>query len=109
MAAKKDFTGVNTERVYSSIEQATAKKGKQPTISPQEAEKRAAEMRTQGRAGAKLPRINMAFSPENHEYIKIMSGVTGKTMTEFTNFVVERYREEHPELYEQAKAILAAL
>ena len=66
-------------------------------------------MRTQGRAGAKLPRINMAFSPENHEYIKIMSGVTGKTMTEFTNFVVERYREEHPELYEQAKAILAAL
>lgn len=28
---------------------------------------------TQGRKGKKLPRINMAFTPENHEYIKRVS------------------------------------
>ena len=27
-------------------------------------------------------------------------------MTQFTNLVVERYRAEHPELYDQAKAII---
>ena len=109
MAQKKDFAGVNTDRVYAGIEQATAQKGQQPAISPQEAAQRAAEMRTQGRAGAKLPRINMAFSTANHEFIKIMASVTGKSMTEFTNFVVEQYRNEHPELYEKAKAIIDEL
>ena len=34
---------------------------------------------------------------------------TGHTMTEFTNIIVERYRKEHPELYEQAKAIKDSL
>ena len=48
----------------------------------------------------------MAFTPENHEFIKIMAKISGKTMTEFANLVVERYRNEHPDLYEQAKAII---
>ena len=51
----------------------------------------------------------MAFTPENHEFIKVMARLTGKTMTEFANLVVERYRTEHPELYEQAKAIIDQL
>lgn len=109
MAQKKDFAGVNTARVYAGLEQATAAKNKQPAISPQEAEQRAEEMRTQGRAGAKLPRINMAFTPANHEFVKIMSRVTGRNMTSFTNYVIEQYRKEHPELFEQAKAIIAQL
>lgn len=106
MASKKDFSGVNTGRVYAGIEQATSRKGQQPAISPQEAEQRAAEMRTQGRAGAKMPRINMAFTPENHKFIKVMSTISGKSLTEFTNYVIDKYREEHPEIYEQAKAII---
>ena len=118
--AKKDFAAIKTERaggdmsqaagkVFGAVEQATSTKGQQGTASPQEAAERAAELRTQGRKGCKAIRINMAFTPENHEFIKIMASITGKTMTEFTNLVIERYRTEHPEIYEQAKAIKDSL
>lgn len=107
MAVKKDFTGINTGRVFGTIETATAEKGQQGTASLQEQQERAEKLQTQGRKGCKLPRVNMAFTPENHEFIKIMASVTGQSMTQFTNIVIERYRNEHPELYEQAKVIKA--
>ena len=106
MAQKKDFAGMITGRVYSSIEQATSRKGQQGTASPQEAAERAAELKTQGRKGCKAIRINMAFTPENHEFIKVMSKASGKTMTEFTNLVIAAYQREHPEIMEQATAFL---
>lgn len=109
MASKKDFAGMNTGREYGAIEQATSRKGQQGTASPQEAAERAAQLKTQGRKGCKAIRINMAFTPENHEFIKVMATISGKTMTEFANLIVERYRNEHPEIYEQAKAIIDQL
>ena len=109
MATKKDFSGINTGKVYGAIEQATSRKGQQGTASPQEAAERAANLKTQGRKGCKAVRINMAFTPDNHEFIKVMASVTGKTMTEFTNLAIQRYREEHPELYDKAKAIINEL
>lgn len=109
MATKKDFSGVNTGRVYGSIETATSSKGQQNSASPQEAAKRKSQLKTQGRKGCKAIRINMAFTPENHEYIKILAKISGKTMTEFTNFVIERYRTEHPELYDKAREIIDQL
>ncbi len=109
MASKKDFAGMNTGRVYGAIEQATSNKGQQGTASPQEAAERAAELKTQGRKGCKAIRINMAFTPDNHEFIKVMAKISGKTMTEFANLCIERYRAEHPEIYEQAKAIIDKL
>ena len=107
--SEKDFSGINTGRIYRDIEQATAKKGQQGTASPQEAAKRAAELRTQGRKGCKAVRINMAFTPDNYEFIRIMARISGQTLTEFTNTVITKYREEHPEIYEQAKAIIDKL
>ena len=109
MAGKKDFSGMNTGRVYGAVEQATSRKGQQGTASPQEAAERAAQLKTQGRKGCKAIRINMAFTPENHEFIKVMATISGKTMTEFANLVIERYRTEHPEIFEQAKAIIDQL
>lgn len=106
MASKKDFAGMNTGRVYGAIETATSKKGQQGSASPQEAAERASNLKTQGRKGCKATRINMAFTPENHQFIKTMARISGQTMTEFTNLVIERYRTEHPEIYEQAKAII---
>lgn len=44
---------------------------------------------TQGRKGHKLPRINMAFTPENHEYIKRTSRQQGISATEFVNNLIE--------------------
>ena len=109
MASKKDFGAINTGRVYNAIEQATSRRGQQGTASPQEAQERAAQLKTQGRKGCKATRINMAFTPENHEYIKVMAKISGKTMTEFTNIIIERYRTEHPELYNQVQEIIKQL
>ena len=106
MAGKKYFAGINTGRVYDAIEQATSRKGQQRTASPQEAEERKEALQTQGRKGCKAIRINMAFTPSNHEFIKVMSKASGKTMTEFTNLVVAAYQREHPEIMEQAQDFL---
>lgn len=114
--AKKDFGAIKTERaggsvvdtsaaVLGKVEQAMSRKGQQGTASPTEAAERAAELRTQGRKGCKAVRINMAFTPDNHEFISIMARIMGKTKTEFANIVIERYRTEHPEIYEQALAV----
>ncbi len=106
MASKKDFGGMNTGRVYGAIEQATSRKGQQGTASPQEVTERQEALQTQGRKGAKAIRINMAFTPSNHEFIKVMSKATGRTMTELTNQVIEAYRNEHPEFMEKANSFL---
>ena len=106
MASKKDFAGMNTGRVYGAIEQATSKKGQQGTASPQEVTERQEALQTQGRKGAKAIRINMAFTPSNHEFIKVMAKATGRTMTEFANDVITAYRSEHPEFMEQANSFL---
>lgn len=104
--AKKDFSKINTGRVSASIAQATSKKGQQGKASEQEAMERANELRTQGRKGCKAVRINMAFTPDNHEFVKVMAKISGQTMTEFTNYVIAQYRQEHPEIFEQAKSII---
>lgn len=107
---KKDFTGMNTgSRVFTEIEQATTTKGQQGEASPLEAEERAETLTTQGRKGCKAVRINMAFTPSNHEFIKLMAKATGKTMTEFTNLVVTAYQREHPEIMEQAQKFLTTV
>lgn len=114
MAAKKDFNAIKTDSVYkdnvnSKIAQGTSRKGQQGKASPQEAKERANNLRTQGRKGCKAIRINMAFTPDNHEFIKVMATISGRTMTEFTNYVIEQYRKEHPEVFEKAKAIIDTL
>ena len=83
-----------------------SKNGQQGTASPQEAAERAAQLKTQGRKGCKAIRINMAFTPSNHEFIKVMAKATGRTMTEFANDVITAYRSEHPEFMEQANSFL---
>lgn len=106
MAGKKDFAGMNTGRVYSAIAQATSNKGQQGKASPQEAAERAANLKTQGRKGCKAIRINMAFTPKNYEFIKILSRASGRTMTEFANLVIAAYRREHPEILGEAQSFL---
>lgn len=106
MAKSKDFSTVGTNKLYSTIEQSTGKRGQQSTATPEEAAIRAAELRTQGRKGCKAVRINMAFTPDNHEFIKIMARASGKSMTEFANDVIAAYKKEHPEIIEKANEFL---
>lgn len=104
--AKKSFENMNTDKVYSAIEQGTSRRGQQGTASPQEAKDRADNLRTQGRKGCKAFRINMAFTPDNHSFIKIMAKASGKTMTEMCNLIIAAYRREHPEILEEAQHFL---
>ena len=107
MAKTKDFSGqIRTGKVFDALEQSTSRKGQQGTASPEEAHERAEALRTQGRKGAKAIRINMAFSPSNHEFIKVMAKASGRTMTQLTNDIITAYRNEHPEFMEQAQNFL---
>ncbi len=114
--AKKDFSQIKTGRadttattgtVFAAIETGSARKGQQGTVSPQEAAERANSLRTQGRKGCKATRINMAFTPSNHDFVKTMAKLRGQTMTEFVNFALEEYAKLCPN-YEEVKAFLAA-
>lgn len=105
--AVKDYSTIKKNRqVETSIEQSTSRKGQQGTASESEKKERANALKTQGRKGCKATRINMAFTPDNMEFVKVMARVNGQNMTEFTNFVIEAYRNEHPDIYEKAKAVI---
>lgn len=60
---------------------------------------------TQGRKGAKLPRINMAFSPQNLEYLRIMAGLKGQSVTRYVNALVEQDMILNRTIYENAKLL----
>lgn len=108
--AKKDFTSINTDRVLGTIAEATAEpaqeetKERKPrkTYNAQEAEEIMNTLQTTGRKGLKLPRINLAFTPEIHEYIVTMSRVRGENLTQFVNKVLAEHMEEHRDIYERA-------
>jgi hypothetical protein len=106
MATKKDFSNINTGRVFGAVEQATHDTGKNPKASPAEVKARKEAMQTQGRKGCKATRINLAIKPSNHEFVKILASATGKSMTEIINTLIEAYRMEHPEMMEQARGFL---
>lgn len=109
--AKKDFSKVNTSSVYAAIEDATAtpapqaiprrKTGDAPTM--EEISLAREQGKTQGRAGVKALRINMAFSPEVHDYIRKMARVRGMSVTQFTEEVFRKSMEDNAELYERVK------
>ena len=110
MANKKNFSNVNTNPVYSTIAEATSEKttpAAEPvkgrrTYSEAEAKEFMDSLRTAGRKGVKLPRINLAFSPELYDYVRTMSKVSGMTLTEFVNREVQKSLNEDRTIYEKA-------
>lgn len=50
--------------------------------------------KTQGKKGHKLPRINMAFSPDNHTFIKKRSRQLGISATDFVNILIDAERKK---------------
>lgn len=105
--AKKDLFS-ELDAVKNNMKQKAGSKA-HPEVKPEELKRRKAEGRTRGAKGAKLDRINMAFTTDNFDYIRIMSGITGQTMTAFVNDVIAQHREEHPEQFEQARAIIESM
>jgi 2-hydroxychromene-2-carboxylate isomerase len=110
--AKKDFSKVNTGSVYETIAEATAdpapqaipKRKKDTPPTAEEIQLAREQSRTRGRKGVKMLRINMAFTPEVHEYIRTMAQVRGQTVTQFTEAVFRKSMEDNAAIYEQVKA-----
>ena len=61
---------------------------------------------TQGRKGKKLPRINMAFSQDNLEYLRLISRIEGVSMTEYVNQLLEVDKEEKSAVLGKARRVL---
>ena len=106
--AKKDISNdtINTaSRVYANLEKSTTKHAGQATADDAEKAERIKEGRTQGRKGCKMGRYNVAFTPENKEYIRIMAKAKGQTMTGFVNDIIaeHRTRKKNQELMQRAK------
>lgn len=66
-------------------------------------------LRTQGKKGAKAQRFNMAFTPSNLDFIRVMSKIKGLTMTQFVNEIINREREAQSDTYEKAKSLIENL
>ena len=48
---------------------------------------------TQGKKGQKLPRINLGFSTENHDFLRRESRRRGLSITAFVNQIIDEYRK----------------
>ena len=121
--AKKDFTGASTKRVYAAIEEATQEAPKtEVTQEEQEKPKKRYKDRKEyteeeaaafldsfqsaGRKGVKLPRINVAFQPENYSYIRRMARARGESFTAFLNWLVKEHRDQNQDIYNQVLKFL---
>lgn len=107
MAGKKDFSSVNTGRVYDTITEATAepeKKRKDRKTYTEEEKALYQQMgATKGRKECRMVRINMAFTPVVHDYIKTMARVRGESITDFTNYIFTKSMADNAEIYAKAK------
>ncbi len=63
-------------------------------------------LRTQGHKGMKLPRINLAFSKANYDFIKVMAGIRGQNLTVYINSILDAERERMKTDYLAAKALV---
>lgn len=113
MASKKKLENISVNPVYSAIADATAetaqdnaeivyKQKERKTYTEQEKREYLDTLKTAGRKGVKLPRINLAFTPDNYDYIQTMARVNGQTLTMFINNVIHKSMIENEEIYKQA-------
>ena len=122
----KDFSNLNTGRAMQQMQTAQGaqvaqdvqevqdtqeKKGKQrkprKRYTAEEAQKILESGRNaKGLGGVKMPRMNMAFTPQNYDFIATLATARGQNYTEFVNHMVDLYREQYKDQYEQAKAFL---
>jgi len=76
-------------------------------IADMEAKIEAAEARrTQGRKGFQLPRLNITLTPSGVEYVRVMAGITGKSVTRYISDIVDKDAAANAERYQKAKELM---
>lgn len=133
MAAKKDLKGAITtgiDKLFSANDpqkgqetqqaqmtqeaQHTRKAGEVPKaqleadIEEMAAMTAAAEARkTAGRKGYKMQRLNISLTPSEYDYVQIMAGITGKSLTRFIGDLISREAERNADTYRKAKELIS--
>lgn len=110
MAAKKKNFEIDRSPVFNTIETATAEpaeaeapaRKERKTYSTTEQQQFLDDMRTAGRKGVKLPRINLALAPDIYDYVRTMARARGTTITEFVNHILAQSLADNSEVYEKA-------
>ena len=64
-------------------------KKKRQTYSKKKTLEAQENMQTQGKKGIKLPRINLALTPSNYDYVKTMASMNGVSVTKFINNLIK--------------------
>jgi predicted DNA binding CopG/RHH family protein len=103
--SKKNFKNNNPALAFISNPEQREDKAEDNTQEEQ-LEKAPQKKHPTGRKGQKLPRINMAFSHENLEYLQIMARIEGVSMTQYVNTLIEADRKKRADVIEKAKGIL---
>ena len=103
--AKKDFSKVaetisQATQDVPAAEPAQEKRKPRKTYNAQETADFSSSLKTAGRKGMKLPRVNLAFSPEIYDYVKTMSKASGMTYTEFLDKILRDHKEAHADTYQ---------
>lgn len=93
----------STKSVYETV--IASSQGTQPEHAAQVVPVAPGVSQTQGRKGAKLPRINMAFTPQNLEYLRVMAGLRGQSITRYVNALVEQDMEVNRAAYDVARGL----
>ena len=100
--------GVDTEvKEVSEVQEVQKVQEVQEVLNVQQVDlaKRQESLNTQGKKGAKAQRFNMAFTPSNLKFIRIMSKLKGQTMTQFVNEVIDKERNLQDQLYKKVKSL----
>lgn len=105
---KKDFSAT-FKQITQTVQEPQQVQEVQKTPTEQEIQKAQAEQQTQGKKGYKMQRINMAFTPDNIEYIRAISKLKGLTMTQYINSLVDSDRLKNAQISEQLKELLKSL
>ena len=133
MAAKKDLTGAinaGIDRLFSMNDQPQPAVEKQqaqevqPAAQPHKAgevseAQRAADVdemaamiaaaearKTAGHKGYKMQRVNISLTPSEYDYVQIMAGITGKSMTRFIGDLISTEAERNADTYQKAKELI---
>lgn len=104
--SKKSFKNDNPALAFISVDSDSNTQKVQDARDTQEVQYVQETHPTQGKKGKKLPRINMAFSPENLEYLQLISRLEGISITQYVNNLVAKDRADKSDIVDKAKEIL---
>lgn len=107
----KDFTQISAvnKTIAEATQEVQEKRKARKTYTEPEKADFLQEMKTAGRKGVHLPRINVAFSPQVYDYIRTMSKASGLSYTQFINIVLNEHKEAHEAIYQKAIEIRNSL